>query len=231
MTPTAKPLRMGPPLSEALRLVRLDSLMEATTGRPAVTVAVVDGPAALRLPAFAETSVRLLHGRPGACSAVGSAACDHGTLVSAILFSSRESGAPAICPDCTALLRPVFSEDSGSTEPASTPRMLAEAIVDCIEGGARIINLSLAVLSGAHAELRLLTQALDRALVSDVLVVAAAGNQGTLVSSPITRHPAVLPVASCDLRGRPSPETNLGRSIGARGLLAPSVGFESHVGL
>ena len=54
-----------------------------------------------------------------------------------------------------------------------------------------------------------------------VLVVAAAGNQGTLGGSAITRHPWVIPVVACDLRGRPLLSTNLGRSIGRRGLSAP----------
>jgi subtilisin family serine protease len=54
-----------------------------------------------------------------------------------------------------------------------------------------------------------------------VIVVAAAGNQGTLGSSAITRHPWVIPVVACDLRGRPMNESNLGSSIGRRGLTAP----------
>ena len=54
-----------------------------------------------------------------------------------------------------------------------------------------------------------------------VIVVAAAGNQGTLGSSAITRHHWVIPVVACDLRGRPMKESNLGGSIGRWGLSAP----------
>ena len=60
-----------------------------------------------------------------------------------------------------------------------------------------------------------------------VIVVAAAGNQGTLGSSAITRHPWVIPVVACDLRGRPTNESNLGSSIGRRGLGAPGDGITS----
>jgi subtilisin family serine protease len=60
-----------------------------------------------------------------------------------------------------------------------------------------------------------------------VLIVAAAGNQGTLGSSAITRHPWVIPVVACDLRGRPINESNLGSSIGTRGLSAPGDGIAS----
>ena len=67
-----------------------------------------------------------------------------------------------------------------------------------------------------------LEQALDYAAARGVITVAAAGNQGTVGSSAITRHPWVIPVAGCDLRGRPTAESNLGSSIGRRGLGAPA---------
>jgi len=52
-------------------------------------------------------------------------------------------------------------------------------------------------------------------------VVVAAGNQGIVGSSVITRHPWVIPVIACDSSGRPVNQTNLGSSIGRRGLGAP----------
>src|SRR5438128_7013648 len=64
-------------------------------------------------------------------------------------------------------------------------------------------------------------RALDHALQRGVLIVVAAGNQGTLGSSVITRHPWVIPVVAYDLRGRPMDQSNLGNSIGRRGLGAP----------
>jgi subtilisin family serine protease len=54
-----------------------------------------------------------------------------------------------------------------------------------------------------------------------VVVAAAAGNQGTLGSTPITRHPWVIPVVACNALGRPLDNSNLGHSIGRRGLSAP----------
>jgi subtilisin family serine protease len=66
-----------------------------------------------------------------------------------------------------------------------------------------------------------LARALDLAAARGVMVVAAAGNQATLGSSVITRHPWVIPVAACDRQGRPSHDSNLGNSIGRRGVRAP----------
>ena len=53
------------------------------------------------------------------------------------------------------------------------------------------------------------------------MVVAAAGNQGAVGGSVITRHPWVIPVIAYDLKGRPMNLSNLGASIGRCGLGAP----------
>ena len=66
-----------------------------------------------------------------------------------------------------------------------------------------------------------LQQALDFALRRGVVVVAAAGNQGTVGGSVITRHPWIIPVIAYDLKGRPMNLSNLGASIGRCGLGAP----------
>jgi subtilisin family serine protease len=74
---------------------------------------------------------------------------------------------------------------------------------------------------------RALTDALDHAARRGVIVVVAAGNQGTLGSTAITRHPWVIPVVSYDEHGRPHSHSNMGRSIGRSGLGAPGVGISS----
>jgi subtilisin family serine protease len=116
--------------------------------------------------------------------------------------------------------------------PSATPEELAGAIVECIRAGARLLNLSIAFAQPSSRGEREIEEALDYAARLGIIVVAAAGNQGTLVSSAITRHPWVIPVAACDLRGRPVGQTNLGSSVGKRGLIAPgqsvvSLGAES----
>ena len=111
--------------------------------------------------------------------------------------------------------------------PSATPQELAAAIVECIDAGARVINLSLALAQPSTKGEQALEEALNQAVRRGVIVVAAAGNQGTLGSSAITRHPWVIPVVACDLRGRPMNESNLGSSIGRRGLSAPGDGITS----
>jgi len=105
--------------------------------------------------------------------------------------------------------------------PSATPQELAAAIIECIDAGARVINLSLALAQHSAKAEQSLVEALNQAAKRSVIVVAAAGNHGTLGSSAITGHPWVIPVAACDLRGRPMNQSNLGSSIGRRGLTAP----------
>jgi subtilisin family serine protease len=97
---------------------------------------------------------------------------------------------------------------------------LGKGILDVVEAGARIINLSVALIQSTPGETEL-QQALDLTARNGIIVVAAAGNQGTLMSSPITRHPWVIPVVAYDLQARLLPISNLGRSIGRRGVGAP----------
>jgi len=209
---------------DPLDLVKLTALMERTSGSPEVKIGLIDGPVATQHPDLAVEYLREIPGNNGAtCTQANSTACTHGTFVAGILSAKRNSPAPAICPNCTLLVRPIFAEVTLGREhmPSATPKELAAAIIECIDAGARVINLSLALAQPSTKEEQSLEEALNQAVRRGVIVAAAAGNQGTLGSSAITRHPWVIPVVSCDLRGRPMNESNLGSSIGRRGLSAP----------
>lgn len=204
--------------------------MDRTNGRPEIRVGLIDGPVFLTHPDLAHQNIQEVPGKlRGTCSRAQSAACLHGTFVAGMLCARRGSAAPAICPNCTLLVRPIFSETipANGDVPSATPEELAEAIVDCVNAGARVLNLSAALAQPSGKGVRDLEQALDCAASRGLILVAAAGNQGTLGSSAITRHPAVIPVAACDLQGRALSESNLGSSIGRRGLMAPGVSITS----
>lgn len=208
----------------ALELVRLLDLMARGQGRPDVRVALIDGPVVLDHPDLARSIIREIPGKlKGACTRAGTIACAHGTFVAGILAARRGSGAPAICPGCTLLLRPIFAEalNGNGDVPSATPEDLAEAIVDSVEAGANVINLSAALVQPSLKGEGKLKQALDYTAQRGAIIVAAAGNQGTVGSSAITRHAWVIPVAACNLQGQPLSESNLGSSIGRRGLSAP----------
>jgi subtilisin family serine protease len=213
-----------------LELVKLTALMERTAGSPQVVIGLIDGPVVTEHPDLAREHLREIPGTEGAtCTQVNSAACLHGTFVAGILLANRNSRAPAICPDCTLLLRSIFAETTSGRDhmPSATPQVLATAIIECIDAGARLINLSLALAQPSTKGEQALEEAFDLAVRRGVILVAAAGNQGTLGSSAITRHPWVIPVVACDPKGRPMSESNLGSSIGRRGLSAPGDGITS----
>jgi subtilisin family serine protease len=214
--------RLG--LMNPLDVVKLTALMKRSGGSPQIKIGLIDGPVVIQHPDLANEHIHQITGHNGiTCTQVSTTACLHGTFIAGILCANRNSPAPAICPDCTLLVRPVFAESALAAEkmPSATPKELAAAIIECLNAGARLINLSLALSQPSHMEEATLEDALNQAARRGVIVVVAAGNQGTLGSSVITRHPWVIPVAACNLAGRPTEESNLGISIGRRGLAAP----------
>ena len=207
-----------------LDLVGLSPLMTRTSGRPEISIGLIDGPVALDHPDLAAENIREVPGKiAAACADASDAACVHGTFIAGILVARRTSMAPAICPGCNLLVRPIFSQAPGNGEqmPSASAEELADAIIDVINAGARVINLSVALQGPSPGGGGNLQEALDFALRRGVIVVAAAGNQGTVGGSVITRYPWVIPVVAYDLRGRPMGISNLGASIGRCGLGAP----------
>jgi subtilisin family serine protease len=216
-------------MANALELVALSALMRLSAGRPEVVIGLIDGPVAMDHPDLAGNEIRELPGKAsGACSKADSLACLHGTFMAGILVAKRGSPAPAICPNCTLLAYPIFADAPDNKEmPSATPADLATAVLTCIEARARILNLSLALANSFAKGERALSEALDHARRRGVIVVAAAGNQGSVGGTIITRHPWVIPVAACDAQGRPTRESNLGHSLGLRGLSAPGEAIAS----
>ena len=173
---------------EPLARVRLTALMERTSGGAEIVVGLVDGPVVIDHPHLTGSRIREIPGTSGgACARASSAACLHGTLVAGILSAQRDSPAPTICPGCTLLLCPVFSETApvNGAMPSATPEELAAAISDCVEAGARVLNLSVALSRPSSGGQQELQGALDHAMRRGVLIVAAAGNQGTVGSTVI----------------------------------------------
>jgi subtilisin family serine protease len=216
--------------SKPLDLVGLTALVARTSGSPEVTVGLIDGPVVMSHPELVNQCVRSISGgRSGVCTQVDSPACLHGTFIAGILSAKSGSIAPAICPNCTVLVRPIFTEATAGhgAMPTARPEELARAILDCIDAGARVLNVSAALAQPSIKSERALEAALDQAARRGVIVIVAAGNQGTLGSTAITRHPWVIPVVAYDLKGGPMSHSNLGRSIGRRGLGAPGDGITS----
>lgn len=211
-------------------IIHLDQLMKKTTGSPNIVIGLIDGPILINHPDLNTENIIGIPGEPsGVCSKAESVACSHGTFIAGILKANRSSNAPAICPDCTLLVRPIFFEHITTEEfiPSTNPKKLAIAIIDCINAGARIINLSLALANPSVKSEYELDDAFNYASKHGVIIIAAAGNQGILGSTAITRHPWVIPVVACNNAGNPMRLSNLGSSIGRKGVSAPGESITS----
>lgn len=211
---------------QSLGMVRLNQLMQHTSGSQAIVIGLIDGPVQTGHPDLEDTSIHTLAGASG-CLRPNSVACLHGTFVAGILHARRGSAAPALCPGCRLLVRPIFAEGDGAGFPSCEPEDLALAMVDCIRAGARLLNLSVGLMHASPSAVRVLEAALDLAARQNVLVLAAAGNQGMVGASALARHPAVLPVAASTANGAIASLSNLGHSVGRRGLAAPGDSIES----
>ncbi|MEM9216685.1 MAG: S8 family serine peptidase [Cyanobacteria bacterium P01_F01_bin.150] len=209
-------------------VINLSDLMATTAGEPDVVIGIIDGPVNAAHPDLQQANLQTVPSRSSfQCESVNSLACQHGTFIAGILCGDRATS-PAIATDCTLLVRPIFCESSPSRScPEVTPDHLATAITDTIAAGAQVINLSLGLSAAALFNHPRLKETCDYALQVGVLLVAASGNQGQVGPLPLFSHPWVIPVVACDRRGRLEPSSNIGPSVGRRGLMAPGVGITS----
>ena len=106
--------------------------------------------------------------------------------------------------------------------PSTTADELSNAIIETIKAGAKIINLSLGLANNLLNN-KQLNEVYHYASKHDVLIVIAAGNQGNIGQTSLIDHEWVIPVASCSDDGTISPRSNLGPTIGKRGIMAPGV--------
>lgn len=212
------------PAGNPLQLIRLSSLRDHVgPGRRSVTLGLIDGPVESSHPDFEGITIKNIDsGRAPACQSKDSPACVHGTFIAGILCAGNGSQAPGIYPEAALVTRSLFCEASDLSQcPVVTPQHLAEAVTDVVDAGANIINLSLGLAQSPWSGHATLNKAFDYALRKGVLIVGAGGNQGRIGYNPLFNHPWVIPVAACDVFGNVLPDSNIGKSIGQRGIMAP----------
>lgn len=182
----------------------------------ALPVAVIDGPYDTKALSgiLARAPADLGSGR---WSIRPSGACDHGTFIMGLLGARANAGIPGLCPDCRLFHIPLFVDEGASWASVAD---LANSIIMAVAAGAKLINLSLAILGDDGRHDRKLSAALDEAEASGAVVMVAAGNQGHLAAGQLLSHPATIPVAAVDAFGRPLPDCNFGPWIAQRGVSA-----------
>jgi subtilisin family serine protease len=128
------------------------------------------------------------------------------------LLAACAGGIRGVAPAARVLSVKVISENgTGDTF------TFARGIVEAVDRGARVVNVSM----GTRADDFLLRQAVEYALSKDVLIVAAAGNDGVDGLLYPARYPGVLAVSGVDASGRHLYFSNRGNEVA---LAAPGLG-------
>ena len=198
-------------------LFGIRSLMQRTTGDSRVRVALIDGPVDTRHAGFADSQIIFLRNLSDASDA--DAAVAHGTAIAGVLFASRRSSAEGICPGCTMVIRPIFGFwENGGRLDGPIAADVAAAVIECVEAGVTVINLSFSHTGAPNSKSRLLTDSFDFAAKRGVIIVAATGNSGRSTSTVLTSHPWVIPVCAYDRRLVFQHYSDHGATIGRRGI-------------
>jgi cyanobactin maturation PatA/PatG family protease len=192
------------------RLPGLDRLWAITKGLPDVTVAVLDGPVDRSAVAVAAAGV------------VANGVVEHGTHVYSIISGSSDAVVPGIAPRCTILSIPIFDPAAG-TGPSQicTQDNLAAGIGAALDQHANVINISASQQGDLLSLSNDLRNALQETVKRDVLVVAAAGNQGCACDTIPASVPGVLAVGAHADDGTPLLTSNWGPNHRTQGIVAP----------
>jgi len=167
----------------------------AGTGK-GVRVAVLDSGLAEH-DFFARTRVERLDFSGGGARGAGSG---HGTAVASIL-----AGREGVAPEADVVAARVLDETG-----AGSSFDLARGLLEAVEGGAQVVNMSV----GVRRDNPLLRSAVEAAAAQGVALVAAAGNEGASgrLAYPAA-YPEVLAVTAVDADGRHAVFPNRSRAV------------------
>jgi cyanobactin maturation PatA/PatG family protease len=198
----------------------LADLWTETTGDERVCIAILDGPVDLDHAALAGAHLSSALTVPRSTPSTG-LATQHGTRVASILFGSHEGAVEGIAPHCRGVIVPIF-QDVRALPPVSCSQVdLARAINQAVQARADIINISGGEFSPSGTAHPILADAVRNCASADVLIVAAAGNQGCECLNIPAGLPAVLSVGAMGTDGEPLDYSNWGGAYLTQGVLAP----------
>lgn len=201
---------------------QLNLLWDESFGVPGVCVAVLDGPVDQSHPCFDGTNLTRLPTLVSGVPDRGSAS-QHGTHVASIIFGQHDSHVRGIAPYCRGLIVPVFTDTrEGGLAPCSQID-LGRAITQAVEQGANVINISAGQFAASPDSDELLGNAVRLCEETNVLIVAAAGNDSCECVHIPAALGSVLAVGAMDSEGSPTGSSNWGETYRSQGILAPGV--------
>lgn len=172
-------------------------------GKNKVTIAVVDGGVDYKHP---DLKANLLKPYNAANPARNPVRDLHGTHVAGIIASTKDNGLGGygVFPNANILPVDVFNGSMGAND-----FTIAEGITYSVDQGADVINLSL----GGFMPSPVVEEAIQYAIDSGVVVVAAAGNEATDQYSYPAAYPGVISVGNINGAKTLSDSSNYGSSV------------------
>lgn len=204
-------------MSAVFAIPALPELMAMTQGDENICIAVLDGPVDQTHSCFDGADLTRLpslvkgEARPDGNMSV------HGTHVSSIIFGQPGSPVTGIAPQCTGVIIPIFSDDRRTVSQLD----LARGIEQAVNAGANVINISGGQLTDFGEAEGWLENAVRLCEQKNVLLIAAAGNNGCECLHVPAALPAVLAVGAMDANGQPLDFSNWGETYQTQGILAP----------
>lgn len=195
----------------------IESLWAKTQGNDQICVAVLDGPVDQTHPCFAGANLTRLPTLVQEEAKPDGGMSLHGTHVASIIFGQHGSEILGIAPQCRGLIVPIFSDEQFRVSQLD----IARAIETAVSAGAHIINISGGQLTEIGEAEGWLEAAVQLCSDHNVLIVAAAGNDGCNCLHVPAALPAVLAVGAMDEQGRPLGFSNWGETYKNQGILAP----------
>lgn len=195
------------------------NLRQLSSGDPEIRVAILDGPVDLRHGCFRNTRLIPIDTLASSADKPG-IALTHGTHIASVIFGRGED-LLNLAPECSGLIVPIFPGAADVTALSCPQIDLARAILQAVQHGAHIINISGGEPESTGEADPLLRDAIHVCAEKGVLIVAAAGNS-TCPLIPASL-PSVLAVGALDEDGLRLPSSNWNEGYRTHGLLAPGV--------
>jgi len=196
----------------------IQKLWNLTQGDSQICVAILDGLVDQSHDCFnAANLTRLPTLIQGEATANGSMS-GHGTHVASIIFGQHNSSElRGIAPQCRGLIVPIFGDNNRKLSQLD----LSRAIEQAVNAGAHIINVSAGQLTDNGEAEGWLDRAVQLCKDHNVLIVAAAGNDGCECLHVPASLPTVLAVGAMNDQGKPIDFSNWGEKYQNQGILAP----------
>lgn len=198
----------------------LQDLWAETFGDDRICIAILDGIVDRAHPSLASANLTQLETLVSGATNSKTAA-QHGTHIASIIFGQHEGQIQGIAPNCRGLIVPIFADMETDAIAPCSQIDLARAILQAANQGANIINISGGQWSSSPEAEALLANAVRYCADRNILIVAAAGNEGCDCLHIPGALPSVLAVGAMNAEGMPLDFSNWGDRYQIQGILAP----------